>query len=785
MAKLRTNAKKNNGIVKLKIVVKKLQRSLSLGRKTASDFGNSASVPEDVKEGHFAVTAVDDGETKRFVVPLSYLTHPAFLRLLEEAAEEFGFDHDGALAVPCRWSELLAEQWKEEREISASVSWESCKTMVVFVDFLATLVSKMGVVNQLVEVAKEISRLPECPNTSKKLYCNLVRRVNLLSLLFEELKHIEAALGKEEFRALNSMKVALESAKELLQSVNEGSKIYQVLQREKIADKFQEVTELIGKASSEIPYDKLDISEEVKEQLYVKSDVDEIQSVEKLLQLLCLITFQIELMHAQIRRAKRSDSPDLELYMELTIAQKEKDPEPAILKRLSEKLQLRTINDLKKESLALHEMVINGYPGSCMEEMSVLLKKLKDTVLSGNLEADTSGSEKSSVKHIYPVIPDDFRCPSSLALMKDPVIVSTGQTYERSCIQKWLDAGHNTCPKTQQTLLHLNLTPNSALKSLIAQWCEGNGVELPKKQGSCRSRKSGSCVSNFDQAAIKASLQKLSNQNPEERRAAAGELRLLAKRNADNRLCIAEAGAIPLLVELLSSPDPMTQEHAVTTLFNLSINETSKGSIVNAGAIPGIVNVLKNSSMEARENAAATLFSLSLVDKNKMAIGVAGAIPALIDLLCHGSPRGKKDAATAIFNLLVCRANKVRAVKAGIVVPLMRLLMDAGSGMVDEALAILAILLTHQEGKTAIGKAGPIPVLVELIRTGSSHNRENAAAALWSLCTGEMQHPKTAKDLGAEEALKELSENGTNRAKRKAVNLLELLHRIVDVIADP
>lgn len=359
------------------------------------------------------------------------------------------------------------------------------------------------------------------------------------------------------------------------------------------------------------------------------------------------------------------------------------------------------------------------------------------------------------------------------------------QTYERSCIQKWLDAGHRTCPKTQQTLVHAAITPNYVLKSLVAQWCESNGIELPKKHGSCGNRKSGSCVSDCDRAAIGALLQKLLNGNPEEQRAAAGELRLLAKRNADNRVCIAEAGAIPLLVELLSSPDPRTQEHAVTALLNLSINETNKGSIVNAGAIPDIVYVLKNGSMEARENAAATLFSLSVIDENKVAIGAAGAIPALIDLLCHGSPRGKKDAATAIFNLSIYQGNKVRAVRSGIVVPLMRLLTDAGGGMVDEALAILAILASHPEGKAAIGQAEPIPVLVEVMRTGSPRNRENAAAVLWSLCTGDVQHLKTAGEHGAEEALKDLAENGTDRAKRKARNLLDLLHKTVDVVVEP
>jgi hypothetical protein len=36
-------------------------------------------------------------------------------------------------------------------------------------------------------------------------------------------------------------------------------------------------------------------------------------------------------------------------------------------------------------------------------------------------------------------IPADFRCPLSLELMSDPVIVASGQTYERTYIQQWLD----------------------------------------------------------------------------------------------------------------------------------------------------------------------------------------------------------------------------------------------------------------------------------------------------------------------------------------------------------
>ncbi|KAK7279614.1 hypothetical protein RJT34_24669 [Clitoria ternatea] len=615
--------------------------------------------------------------------------------------------------------------------------------------------SKDVVVGGLVESIKEISLLPECNNVCKRMYGNLVRRVKLLSPLFEELKDSDDSLTDQQLQAFQSLSVALDSANTLLKSVNQGSKLYQALQRNDTANKFLQITDKIEAVLSEISYNELEISEEVQE--------------------------QIELVHAQFKRAKaQTEFADIQLDQDMYVAQNEKDPDPAILKRLSEKLHLRTINDLKKESSEFHELVITSGEelGASLETISSLLRKLNDCVLTENPEVNSSESEKVSVKHRSPVIPDDFRCPISLELMKDPVIVSTGQTYERACIQKWLDAGHKTCPKTQQTLLHTALTPNYVLKSLIALWCESNGVELPRKQGGCRTKKSGSCLSDCDRTAISALLDKLTSNDIEQQRAAAGELRLLAKRNADNRICIAEAGAIPLLVDLLSSSDPRTQEHAVTALLNLSINESNKGTIVNAGAIPDIVDVLKNGSMEARENAAATLFSLSVLDENKVAIGAAGAIPALIKLLCEGTPRGKKDAATAIFNLSIYQGNKARAVKAGIVVPLIQFLKDAGGGMVDEALAIMAILASHHEGRIAIGQAEPIPIFVEVIRTGSPRNRENAAAVLWSLCTGDLVQLKLAKEHGAEEALQELSENGTDRAKRKAGSILELLQRV-------
>jgi hypothetical protein len=36
-----------------------------------------------------------------------------------------------------------------------------------------------------------------------------------------------------------------------------------------------------------------------------------------------------------------------------------------------------------------------------------------------------------------PEAPKEFQCPINLALMADPVVIASGQTFERACIQKW------------------------------------------------------------------------------------------------------------------------------------------------------------------------------------------------------------------------------------------------------------------------------------------------------------------------------------------------------------
>lgn len=538
-----------------------------------------------------------------------------------------------------------------------------------------------------------------------------------------------------------------------------------VMEREAMGKRFADLTSEMGSALDGLPLDLLAVSVEIQE--------------------------QAQLVHAQLKRAKNmEDAQEEQLQADIKALleeDKEGTADPGLLDPIMGKLGITSIPAAEKEIRALEAERKNAEEdrrekdAGVMAQAISLLKKLKISL--GGTDSDgedeavqepaTSGRGNAS----GPQPPDDFKCPISLELMRDPVIVSTGQTYDRQFIEQWLKEGHKTCPKTQQVLSHPVLIPNYSLRSLIQQWCESEGVELPKKPirgGVARmpAPSSGNEAAG-DRHLVRELKEKLLIGDMEMQRSAAEEFRKLAKRSMGNRVCIADAGVIPLLVGLLGSPDKKTQEHAVTALLNLSINDPNKGAIVSAGAIQPIVDVLKNGSMEARENAAATLFSLSVIDENKISIGQSGAIPALVELLQTGTVRGKKDAATALFNLSIYQGNKARAVRAGVVSPLMELLVNRGAGMTDEALAILAILATCLEGRTSIGQASAVPVLVDLIETGSPRNKENAASVLLSLCLNGVNHTEDAIKLNAEVQLSQLLRNGTQRAKRKASQLLQ------------
>ncbi|KAG7984742.1 hypothetical protein I3843_04G176700 [Carya illinoinensis] len=606
------------------------------------------------------------------------------------------------------------------------------------------------------------------------------------------------------------------------------------------------------------------------------------------------------------------------------------------LVKIIEFLSLTTNRELLKESISVEKERINAQVNNMEGESDQLFQivnlvtHIRDCMVKIQRFEATTGV----------LVPSYFQCPLSLELMLDPVIVASGQTYERSSIQKWLYNGLTICPKTRQSLTHTNLIPNYTVKAMIANWCEENNIKLhnsertnlvsvpsPSDHASPRDlihTDSSSCslhsskmtsrsspeignefqkqksdvldglgveksnggfqikdTENFDHAPpdqsyihhrnepasraissvdymppstdqssgtfnkhenvnelsgeittefpatsphynelgfspwlsgkkfdssqtkvevaenrnhnyfrenslpfldsgsdelttishIKKLIEDLKRQSNEVKTIAAEGLRLLAKHNIENRIIIGQCGAIAPLLSLLYSEMKLTQEHAVTAILNLSINENNRAMIAESGAIEPLIHVLKTGNDGAKQNSAAALYSLSVLEEYKAKIGRSGAVKALVDLLGSGTLRGKKDAAAALFNLSIFHENKACIVQAGAVKHLIEL-MDPATGMVDKAVALLTNLSTIAEGRSAINQEGGIPLLVEIVEAGSRRGKENAASILLQMCLHNPKNCTLVLQEGAVPPLVALSQSGTPRAKEKAQRLL-------------
>jgi hypothetical protein len=80
--------------------------------------------------------------------------------------------------------------------------------------------------------------------------------------------------------------------------------------------------------------------------------------------------------------------------------------------------------------------------------------------------------------------PEEFICPISLEIMKDPVICEDGNSYERTHIIEWLKHS-KTSPLTREPLVSDRIMPNESLKNAINVWLKKQKnkkkSDIPKK----------------------------------------------------------------------------------------------------------------------------------------------------------------------------------------------------------------------------------------------------------------------------------------------------------------
>ncbi|KAF0891751.1 hypothetical protein E2562_010948 [Oryza meyeriana var. granulata] len=302
--------------------------------------------------------------------------------------------------------------------------------------------------------------------------------------------------------ALSSLRIAVEKAKNLLQYCSECSKLYLALTAENVLTKFEkakyalleslhQLEETLPEAtSSQI----LDIANDLEKTVFALDQTEKQAGADV-----------NQLVQNEAKSNGFLDDNELEFFrltaFRVGVASSAAAlTERRALRRLLERAHAE--EDMKKESVAsylLHLMrkysslfrseTTDFTNSSLCSSPSCYSSSLSSSIdLHGNghvIEKPISRVGSFNLRQIkglsgsMPLPPEELRCPISLQLMYDPVIIASGQTYERACIEKWFSSGNTTCPKTRNELSQLSMTPNYCIKGLIASWCEQNGVLVP------------------------------------------------------------------------------------------------------------------------------------------------------------------------------------------------------------------------------------------------------------------------------------------------------------------
>lgn len=388
-------------------------------------------------------------------------------------------------------------------------------------------------------------------------------------------------------------------------------------------------------------------------------------------------------------------------------------------------------------------------------------------------------------------VPAAFRCPISLELMKDPVTLHTGITYDRQSIESWLEVGSLTCPVTNQALGNDELLPNHTIRRLIQDWCVANrsfGVErIPTPRIPVTSIQASELLSEIafaGRCGDRARCQEL-----------VGKIKALGKESERNRRCIGSAGAGRVLAacfsELATESFERSRIGALEEILSalplfFPLDQDSCRQLSSPKSLDSIVSVLRSGDLDARVNAALVLRELLSSLPPRRINGVAGTdglVEALSKLIQNPiSPRATKASLVAAFYLVDSSDRAAAAlVDTGIIPSLLEILVDSDKGMCEKALAVLDGVLGCSRGREmAYGHALTVPVLVKKMLRVSDMATEFAVSALWKLCRNEKRGGGCSMEavrVGAFQKSLLLVQVGCSGAtKEKANDLLKLLN---------
>ncbi|KAK6118789.1 hypothetical protein DH2020_047480 [Rehmannia glutinosa] len=337
-------------------------------------------------------------------------------------------------------------------------------------------------------------------------------------------------------------------------------------------------------------------------------------------------------------------------------------------------------------------------------------------------------------EELYVTVPSLFRCPISMDVMKSPVSLCTGVTYDRSSIEKWLALGHKTCPATMQTLPSTNTTPNLTLRRLIHLWLShADGAQASPP--SCISKQQAAEIINgeFNSDSLAKVIGFIT----------ASEHNLKFVALSDNSISrfvdfFAKSNEIRICEQIVEILDLISPEIGVRERLNKLILKSGDGR----DCLSPFSLVLQKGNTESKVKSAKILKLIAINPESQRKIAEKpGLLYDLYNLsTVETDTSAVESGLSALLTISTTRPVKKDLIRFGIVRTVGKILSGYDHSppvraAIEKALAILETVATCTEGRGAISEDGECVVeIVKRLMKCSGVATEHGITVLWSVC---------------------------------------------------
>ncbi|XWS48116.1 hypothetical protein CRYUN_Cryun13aG0045400 [Craigia yunnanensis] len=405
-------------------------------------------------------------------------------------------------------------------------------------------------------------------------------------------------------------------------------------------------------------------------------------------------------------------------------------------------------------------------------------------------------SNSPSPKHPKTQPPPEFLCPISGFLMSDPVVIPTGQSFDRISIKVCRDLDFTPTLPDGSTPDFSTIIPNLAIKTTILTWCCDHHTQYPAPpdytsvekivRSNIQEQSHSRLCSGPDFRVSERELLKAVAENPPvlfshaateigprlnnnlfcSTSSSSDENVIVTASNPHTPLplatrpaCFSTSGSSSSSIEIiesetlnpnsqsssleeqdiflkLKSSDIFEQETGLISLRKITrTKEEARVSLCSPRLLSALRYLIISRYSVVQTNAIASLVNLSLEKSNKVVIVRSGFVPLLIDALKAGSSEAQEHAAGALFSLALEDENKMAIGVLGALQPLLHALRsDSERTRLDSALALYHLSLI-QSNRFKLVKLGAVSTLLSMVKSGDSASRVLLVLCNLAACT--------------------------------------------------